>query len=234
MKSWFPFTDYDFYAYLVSGMLLIAAVDYSLTGGVLVNRPSWTLVDGVFWGAVAYMAGQIMAAPSAALLEHVVARRWMTSPAEVQLGIVERNRFERVFAALFAPREYSPLSAPVRERALARAAKTLNKDVSALDGESVFQAAFHPARAVADTSSRLTVFLNQYGFSRNVAFVSLLALGLLIVRQWRAPSQEAWWLMLGAAVLAVGMFGRFIKFYAAYSCDVLRTYGTQFPEEKAP
>jgi hypothetical protein len=24
MKQWFPFTDYDFYAYLTSGMLLIA------------------------------------------------------------------------------------------------------------------------------------------------------------------------------------------------------------------
>jgi uncharacterized membrane protein YobD (UPF0266 family) len=85
---------------------------------------------------------------------------------------------------------------------------------------------------VADTGSRLTVFINQYGFSRNVAFVSLVALVLLSVRQARTPSSETGWLISAAAVLAIGMFGRFIKFYAAYSCDVLRTYGTQKQDEK--
>lgn len=226
MKQWFPFTDYEFYAYLAAGMLLIAAVDYSVAGGVLVTRASWTVVDGVFWTIIAYLIGHVSAAPSSALLEHVVARRWLSVPADIQLNIRPRNRAERIMAALFAPREYAPLKAAVRDKALQRAATDLGTTINQLDGETVFQAAFHPARGVGDTAARLSMFLNQYGFCRNIAFVSLIATGLLIYRQIQQPTPAGGWFIAGAAVLAVGMFGRFFKFYAGYSCDVLRTYSS--------
>lgn len=226
MKNWFPFTDYEFYAYLAAGMLLIAAVDYSVAGAVLVSRTEWSLVSGVFWTIVAYLVGQICAAPSAGLLEHLVARRWLTIPADIQLGLRERNRAERLLAAIFAQREYSPLREAIRSKALDRAARQLGKPVETLDGETVYQAAFHTARAVSDTASRLTAFINQYGFGRNIAFVGVIATLLLGYRQLTDPTAEGPWLIAGAILLTVGMFGRFFKFYAAYSCDVLRTYAT--------
>ncbi|HEV7661570.1 MAG TPA: hypothetical protein VGO55_17155 [Allosphingosinicella sp.] len=226
MKQWFPLTDYEFYAYVAAGMLLIAAVDYSVAGAVLVSRTDWSIVNGIFWTIMAYLVGQICAAPSAGLLEHVVARRWLSVPADIQLGIRKRNRFERVLAALFAQREYSPLSEAVRQKALERAALQLGRPVAGLDGETVYQAAFHAARAVPDTANRLGAFMNQYGLGRNLAFVGLIATPLLIYRQMVDPAPHGGWLIAGAIFLTVGMFGRFLKFYAAYSCDVLRTYGT--------
>ena len=57
MKQWFPFTDYEFYAYIAAGMLLVAAVDYTFGGAVLTNRAEWTVVQIVFWAVIAYLAG---------------------------------------------------------------------------------------------------------------------------------------------------------------------------------
>lgn len=226
MKQWFPLTDYEFYAFVTAGMLLIAAVDYSVAGAILTTRTDWGVVNGVFWTIIAYLVGQICAAPSAGLLEHVVARRWLSIPADIQLGLKPRNAAERLAAALFAQREYAPLSTAVREKALARAATQLGRAVTDLDGETVFQAAFHISRAVPDTAVRLGAFLNQYGLGRNVAFVGLIATPLLIYRQCVTPSPIGGWLIAASALLTIGMFGRFLKFYSAYSCDVLRTYAS--------
>lgn len=226
MRQWFPFTDYEFYAFMAAGMLLIAAVDYSVGGAVLVSRTDWNVIDGVFWTIIAYLLGQICAAPSSALLEHLVARRLLSVPADIQLGLKRRNAVEYLLAALFAPREYAPMSEGIRQLALERAAAKLGQPISSLDGEAVFQTAFHSARAVSDTAARLNVFLNQYGLGRNIAFVGLIATGLLIYRQAQMPTAAGAWLIAGAIVLTVGMFGRFFKFYAAYSSDVLRTYAT--------
>jgi hypothetical protein len=77
-------------------------------------------------------------------------------------------------------------------------------------------------------------FRNLYGFSRNVAFVGLIAAGLLAVRFWQAPDVRTAWLLVGALVLGIGMFGRFLKFYAAYSGEVLRTYNSKLLAGAAP
>ncbi|HEX6784253.1 MAG TPA: hypothetical protein VF098_06325 [Sphingomicrobium sp.] len=226
MKQWFPLTDYDFYAYLISGMLLIGAVDYTLAGGALVQKSQWTVAEGLFWVAIAYLFGNVLAAPSAAVLEHLLARKLMDSPADVQLGLRERGRFERLFAGLFAPREYAPLMQSIQAKALDRAARETGLARDCLNGEMVFQAAFHPVRQSADTTARLSVFLNQYGFSRNVAFASFLAFVLFVVQEIDSPTRLSVLLLCSSAALSFGMFGRFIKFYAAYSADVLRSYAT--------
>jgi hypothetical protein len=109
MKQWFPFTDYDFYAYLASGMLLIAAVDYTFGGAVLVQRTEWTVVQIVFWTVVAYLIGQLLAGPSAAVLEHEVVRNLLHAPSAIILGLQERRWRERMLARMFAGREYAPL-----------------------------------------------------------------------------------------------------------------------------
>jgi hypothetical protein len=226
MKQWFPLTDYDFYAYLISGMLLIGAVDYTLAGGTLVYKANWTVAEGLFWVTIAYLLGSISASPSAAILEHFVARKWMDSPADIQLGFKRLGKFERVFAALFAPREYGPLTPSVQARALDRASKEIGEPRDKLTGEIVFQAAFHPVRQTPDTAARLSAFLNQYGFSRNVAFASFVGFILLLFHEVDQPSRLNLLLTIAAIVLSLGMFGRFIKFYAAYSADVIRTYAT--------
>lgn len=228
MKQWFPFTDYDFYAYLTAGMLFIAAVDYTYGGSVLVNRTEWTVVEIVFWIAVAYLTGQLIAAPSAAFLEHILARRVFSPPIVILLGLKERRLHERWLAALFAGRDYAPLPLFVRERIFLKAAKALEIEREKLsDAETVFQIAYPVSRSFADAVARMDQFRNLYGFSRNLAFVGMTAAVLLGFRAYQTPSPETTKLLIGALVLAVGMFGRFLKFYAAFGAEVLRTYDSK-------
>ena len=229
MKQYFPFTDYDFYAYLTAGMLLIASVDYSFGGAVLIHRTEWTVVQITFWVAVAYLLGQIVAGPSSALLEHLVARKFLHSPLSIALGLAQPRWREKAAQRLFANREYSPLPIQTRGRILDGAATALKVTVpEIIDPEAVFNVAFGVARGSTDTAGRLDQFRNLYGFSRNVAFVSIIACTLLLTRYSRLPAEPDKGLLLtGALVLAIGMFGRFLKFYAAYSREVLGAYSAK-------
>jgi hypothetical protein len=226
MKDWFPLTNYEFYAYVATGVILIAAVDYSFAGAVLSNRTEWTVVETAFWLIVAYLLGQICAAPSSAILEHWLARRVFHAPVEIALGSETMRARELFIARLFANREYSPLSADMRKRIADKAAEKLGRPQgSQLSGEAVFEVAFPAARASADTVARLEQFLSLYGFSRNICFASLIALISLAIRLHANPDKLTWCLLAGTIVLCLGMYGRFIKFYAAYSREVLRSYG---------
>jgi hypothetical protein len=225
MKQWFPFTDYDFYAYLASGMLLIAAVDYTFGGAVLVQRAEWTVVQIVFWTVVAYLIGQLLAGPSAAVLEHGVVRNLLHAPSAIILGLQKRRWRERVLARIFAGREYAPLPEQLRDRVLNGAAAKLGVERKNVhDPETVFQIAYPSARAVADAAARMDQFRNLYGFRRNISFVGLIATILLAIKLCQAPSAHTAWLLVGAILLAGGMCGRCLKFYAAFSHEVFRTY----------
>ncbi|MDX7951763.1 hypothetical protein P7D22_11345 [Lichenihabitans sp. Uapishka_5] len=185
MREWFPLTDYEFYAFVASGMFLIAAVDYCYTGGVLVGRTEWTVVQGVFWTVVAYVLGQICAAPSSAVVEFLLARVWLRSPATVALGIGKRRWREHVVAWLFANREYAPLSSAVQNRIKKAAATKLKVNVDDLDAEAVFQVAFPAARGQEDSAKRLDSFINSYGFCRNICFVAIIATPMLALKYHR-------------------------------------------------
>jgi hypothetical protein len=222
MKDWFPFTNYEFYAYLAAGVVVIAAVDYSFTGAVLVDRTDWTLVQGVFWTIVAYLCGQLTAAPSSALLEHFLARTVFTAPVEVASGVAPQRFSDRAIAWLFANREYRPLPVGICDKIRLKVSTQLNVSLASVSGETIFNVAFPTVRASADAAARLDQFLNLYGFCRNISFSALVALVCLVFRRSHLDDPNAHWLIAAAAVLCVGMYGRFIKFYAAYSREVLR------------
>lgn len=224
MKDWFPLTSYEFYAYLTAGMVLLAAVDRVFMGSALAHEQHWTVVAGVFWAATAYLVGQIVAIPSSAVLEQLLARRIFHAPSAVMLGTKPQRVAEKALASAFGAREYAPLPAASQQSVLGKVAKALNVAPAAVDEEAAFFCAFPHARSVADTATRLDTFLNQYGMCRNVSFACLVAAGLLVPTALRTGAACDVALAAGAALLAVGLFARFIKFYAAYSREVFRTF----------
>lgn len=224
MKDWFPLTSYDFYAHLTAGMVLLAAIDRVFMGSALAHEQHWTIVAGVFWAAAAYLVGQIVAIPSSAVLEHLLARRVLHAPSAVMLGTKPQRRAEKLLASAFGAREYAPLPTASQRSILAKVAKALNVVPAAIDAEAAFFCAFPHARSVADTATRLDTFINQYGMCRNVSFACLVAAGLLLPAAVRTGAASDVALAAGAGVLAVGLFARFIKFYATYSREVFRTF----------
>jgi hypothetical protein len=205
-------------------MVVIAAVDYTVGGGTLVTRQEWTFVGGFFWTAVAYLVGQIIAIPSAAILEHLIARRVFRPPAEIILGIHTPRLRERFLAGFFGIREYRPFDPGVREIIRRKLGDRLSNERGGLNSDSAYQVAFPHARSVTDSVSRMDSFLNQYGLCRNVSFAAIVASGLLAVELYQSPSNEVRWLLTASIALAIGLFVRFMKFYSAHACEVLRTF----------
>lgn len=224
MKDWFPFTSYDFYAYLTAGMVTLAAVDRVFLDSMLASQANWTFVNGAFWAAIAYLVGQILAIPSSVLLEHLLGRMWLRAPSRILLGLDPPRLRETGVRWAFGAREYEPLPVATRNSVLRKVAAALSVPVTDVEGEAAFHYAFSHARDVADSATRLDNFMNQYGMCRNVSFASTVAAGLMIWRVSHTCDPQDWFLAIAALVLAVGLFGRFVKFYAAYTREVFRTY----------
>lgn len=227
MKAWFPFTSYDFYAYLTAGMLILAALDQAIPSGLLPAESEWTFVSGAFWAAVAYLIGHIIAMPSSALLEHTLARRLLHPPAEIILGLRNQRKREKLVQIVSGAREYAPLPEANRNAIRNCLARELAVDASSIEAESAFQTAFPVARKSSDTATRLDNFINLYGMARNVSLASLIASILLAIAAWYQRDQSLALLSGGAFILSLGLFLRFVKFYAAYTREVFRTYGHQ-------
>jgi hypothetical protein len=224
MKQYFPFTDYDFYAYLTAGGGLLFALDLTFNNAAVVRQPAWTFVTIILVTGLAYITGQLIASLSSLIFEHWFARAVLVPPLSLQLGIAPSRRRERVVARFVVGRYYEPLPENMRLRVLERAATALGVSVVELRGaEEVFQVAFPAARRSPDVAARMDGFSKLYGFNRNVALVAMIAAGMFLVRG--VGGDTPFLLLAGAAsVVAAGSFGRFLKFYAAYSAEMLRGY----------
>ncbi len=224
MKDWFPLTSYEFYAYLTSGMVVLAAADRAFMGSALASHTDWKVVIAVFWAAMAYLIGHIVAIPSSAIFEHLIAKRVLRDPSAVILGLQPQRFRERCFGTVVGAREYEPFPTDYRAGIVTKLAQELNVTEPNIQAEAAFQCAFTRARSIPDSASRMDNFLNQYGFCRNVSFASLIATVLLTILACRTGDRIDVLLAIGAGVLALGLFIRFIKFYAAYTREVYRAF----------
>jgi len=222
MKNYFPLTDYDFYAYLTSGVLTLAVIDYALNGSEFLSKADWSFIQIAAALALAYVIGHITALLSQLVLESFTFWALLTKPIQLQLGKREPNWIERIIGVLVG-RYYEPLPFKTRDRILAATAEALEvPGGDAVDPEDVFQLGFRRSFEVEGVRPRIDSFINQYGFCRNVAFVALLSAFLL---GWQAIADDRpheWAAVIGAAILFIGMLLRFIKFLASCQSEVIR------------
>jgi hypothetical protein len=220
MKDWFPFSSYDFYAYLASGSLLIAVADLAFNNGEILARPDWSLVASVVFVAGAYVLGQLVASMASPMLEFGLARRFLSPPADILLRRKMPNRRERALGVLIG-RNYSPYSEAVVSAILDKAGQSLGRDREVLDTESIFLVAHRAAQSIESTRARLRDFLNQYGFCRNIAMVAIFSCAVFFASAITYDQRKFWIYSTIAAVVTAGMLLRFLKFYSAYASEVL-------------
>ena len=227
MKNWFPFTDYDFYAYLTAGMVVLFSVDYGINGGAIMLRESWPFIQCVFVIAMAYIVGHIIAGLASIVLERWVVHRLLRSPVAVMMGLGKPRFRETIVGRLFVGRYYEPLPEKIRANILDGVAGKLGTESKKIDdAEEVFQVAFAIARTVSDSAERMDAFLRLYGFARNVALSGVVGAAAMIYRATAAGEDTPYWWAGIIVFLSISMFGRFLKFYAAYGAEVLRTYAS--------
>lgn len=213
-----PFSVYDFFAYLASGSIVIAAVDYIYAIG-LPNK-DLGIVDGAILIVCAYVSGQIVAHFSSLTFEQWFIGRCLGKPFSTLLGQHSRTTAWRW---LF-PGYYKPLPTETQGRVRNKAAALK----CPVEPDGLFLHAYSVITANEKFQFRLDEFRNQYGFARNMSFALIVSgLALLIARYYgdaHIPLRS----VAFATFAGVSMFYRYLKFFRQYSFELLLRYA-EFP-----
>lgn len=219
MNKDFPFTTYDFYAYLTSGLLLIFAWDFIFNNSSLFLRDDWSFVASTAVVAVAYVLGQIIAIPSSLFVEHFIVGTLIAKPIVVQLS--DSQKWYQKILGFLVGRYYEPFDTSIKALVVLKAKNKLNipEAGNIKNTESIFQVAYSTARKDEDVRTRMDDFRNQYGFARNLTFVALLIIFLLFEK-----SILTWEILVLLLTVSFLLFLRFLKFYAAFQAEVVRAF----------
>lgn len=222
MKNHFPFTDYDFYAYLASGGILLAVLDIALNGSKILAVSNWGFGQIALAVAGAYVLGHIIAMFAQTSLETSLIGKFFAKPMDIQLGITKPRLREKLLGQLVG-RYYRPMNEVSCQRSLEKAAARLNCETSAItEGEDVFLLGFKDSFSDEKLRHRIDGFRNQYGFCRNIAFVALVASALFSWVGYITTSQMHWIFAGISLIIFLAMFVRFIKFLATFQAEVIR------------
>lgn len=211
-----PFREYDFWAYLSSGFLLLLAIDY-VAGTRFIEKEEWTVIQGTIAVSTAYVVGHLVSSLSANILERFLVGKLLGPPRETLFKHVKAP--EVIKRAL--PGYYEPLPDVTISRVLEKgAAMNVSRP-----GEELFGPAYSVAKNDSVAMDRMQSFLNQYNFCRNSALVALIDAGLLLVyRKWfDGPEEVVWWATAAGAV-GIGLFLRYLKFYRLFAVEVFTTF----------
>ena len=217
-----PFDTYDFFGYIASGVLVVAGMDLVLGFPDVLGRDLKAL-DLVLLILAVYIAGQLVATPAKAVLEDGIVEKLLGRP-NVNLF---RERRPRLRWTLF-PGFYKPLPPEIRKRVHVRA----NREDAADSGEALFlHVRYHPQIAGDEKlMTRLTSFLDKYGFARNLAFTNIVVGIALLSKEGLfggaadPPLARYGWT---GVVVGVLLFYRYLKFFRQYSYEMFNTYAGQ-------
>lgn len=216
MDQRFPFTSYDFWAYLASGFLLIFVADYVFETNLL-TRDNWTVVQGVVAVSCAYVIGQLVASLSSMLFERGLVGRLLGPPRLVLFGKTKALRVVQVCLP-----GYFVALPPETQKAVLEKGRT---SAVTTPGEALFWPAFANARTTPVVMSRLDEFLNQYGFCRNIALVAFIDAILLgwsyLCAEGPILNRHLAWMALA---IGLGMTLRYLKFYRLYAVEVFTSF----------
>jgi hypothetical protein len=210
-----PFSVYDFFAYLSSGAVIVAAGDYVFRFGLLTQRDIAPVL-AVELVVVAYVFGHVVAHFSSWFFEQVAVGRFLGRPASILLGATPQHRLLRwIF-----PNYFRPLPASTQERVNVQA----RNRGCASSGEALFLHAYATLTGCSEKAqARLDDFRNQYGFARNMSFAFLISAVAIFVGHRVNPALETRWAAC-AGVVGVALFYRYLKFFRQYSYDLLLRY----------
>lgn len=208
-----PFSVYDFFAYLTSGSIVVAALDY-LYGKQWLLEKDHTAIFSLFLIFWVYIAGHIVANFSAPIIEHFFVGHILLRPSETLMG-KKRPILPFIFRLY-----YTPLRKETRNRISVQSKSRIFEG----SGEALFAHIFGILKHDEVTLERLNSFRNQYGFSRNLAF-AFFVIGVLFlfgpIDGRQIPSDI---LALGSFFCSITMLYRYLKFFRQYSYELFITY----------
>ncbi|GAA4422347.1 hypothetical protein GCM10023155_05800 [Bremerella cremea] len=177
----------------------------------------------IFLVVASYILGHLVAHLASFLTEHVLLRGCLGSPEEH----IFKEKAEG-WRAYILTNFFKPFPPETRKRVLEKA----RGEGIGGPGRGLFYHCFATVKRDKSTSERLASFLTVYGFCRNVSMACLLAGGVLLFAglvdvNWKTltglHTGKLWW-ALGAFIVAIGLFLRYLKYFRHYTDEVFRDY----------
>ncbi len=172
----------------------------------------------------AYLAGQMVATPAKALLEGFIVRLLLKPPS---FRLMQPVTGRRVWWYLF-PEYFRPLQ-PVTQELIRQRARAEGL-TGRVDSEEFLEyiRCCHDIRSDVSLAATLNTFLNKYGLTRNMCFVSLLyliapATMQLLGRNFGMPVRP-WHYAFAAGTAAIFLFYRYLKFYRQHAYELFLAY----------
>lgn len=217
-----PFNVYDFFAYLSSGAVLAAAVDYAYGSAILVQKdvPTLLLLGTLL---LCYALGHFVSQLGAFIVEHWFARSILKPPFENLFNNKEISCAKR----LLFPGYCSPIPEATLEKVKSRA----NQSEVDSYGEELFYHIYQNVTRTPRAAERIDLFLNMYSFSRNFSTGLGVSTVILFGAKFAGKPINIWVPICGI-VLSVTFFYRFLKFYRIFSVELLRNYAEPLSNHK--
>jgi hypothetical protein len=208
-----PFTVYDFFAFLSSGSIVLAALGYFF-GPPLLFEKEPTAAAWVVLIVAAYIVGHIVSQFSSRLYEGFLVDKVLRPPSETLMG--GKHSFWPHIFWLY----YDSLEKETQERIENRKKSRKFHGTS----KALFDHILGVVKHDADTLTRLDEFLNTYTFCRNVSLAFLIVAILIWVGPTNGRPAPSWLWGLVFLALAVAMLYRYLKFFRQYSYELFVTY----------
>ena len=224
------FTVYDIFAYIAPGSIIIASIDYFFTDCMLLSTASQDTMVGIVGIFLLYVVGHINAAPSSFFLERLFAKKFLRDPRRVLLETV-KTRDCRLRCLLFSE-YFNPLPPTVQKKIISQVEKK-NLKVEFDDKQKpksenifdvVFQLIYSAVKKDKDSLERLGIFLNLYGFARNISFAFFFIAAMLFINSHITGKWENNYWMLGFLGVGLIMLYRFLKFYRHYTYELYLSF----------
>lgn len=220
-------SDFDVFAYLATGLAAMAAWD-EVFGTTWVIGANWNVAQAVITIPIGYVLGHIIAGPAGYLIERKLVPRLFGEPKRILFGESHRGIHGWLQRNVLME-YYTPLDPGMRQRIITRAEHE-HKPVK--EAESLYWTAYAVAKRDEQTYRRMEIFIRLYSFCRNIAFTAAMAMtGFLAAALW-LWWRQGWsemvgaklWLALFAAMVALGMLIRYLKFFRLYTVEVFVAY----------
>jgi len=217
-----PFSVYDFFAYLPSGVVLIAIADYVMKLGLVAHETTGPFLIVILL-VIAYVLGQVVAHLSSLFLEDTFVARMLRRPSLVLLG---SGPVWKLFAWVFR-NYFRPLPQATQDRVRQQCIRLECLET----GEGLFLHVYARVTTNDKIQTRLDDFRNQYGFARNMSFSFFAgAIAILLAHLTFNKDVLLRWAAL-CFVTAIILLYRYLKFFRQYSYELFLRYA-ELPELK--
>lgn len=219
MKFSVPFTNYDFYAYLVSGLAVLVAWDWALgTAELLRADIPWPKVLVI--GVLAYVLGEIIASLSGFVIENLSSHLFRHPKDELWADENQKKKYKiRWFG-----RYYQPLTNRVRAIIDSKLGRSFPEFGEMSIGDR-YECVYAIVRRDSDTAARLEESRNQYALARNISMAALLNIPVFAIAYLDIEKRGDAELLFGLSLLIFGgMWLRFMKFYSTFYAQAFRAY----------